>query len=91
MSRASGESNEDNTNHKRRRQRRRPISKRCVTTSRNQSSARNVSGTTDACVLAVKAEGRRRPLLRMVMTMTIAAVDALAAGTCVATRATGPV
>jgi hypothetical protein len=27
----------------------------------------------------------------MVMTMTIAAVDALAAGTCVATRATGPV
>ena len=66
-------------------------SKRCVTTSRNQSSARNVSGTTDGCVLAVKAEGRRRPLLRMVMTMTIAAVDALAAGTCVATRATGPV
>ena len=66
-------------------------SKRCVTTSRNQSSATNVSGTTDACVLAVKAEGRRRPLLRMVMTMTIAAVDALASGTCVATRATGPV
>ena len=66
-------------------------SKRCITTSRNQSSATNVSGTTDACVLAVKAEGRRRPLLRMVMTMTIAAVDALASGTCVATRATGPV
>ena len=66
-------------------------SKRCVTTSRNQSSARNVSGTIDGCVLAVKAEGRRLPLVRMVMTMTIAAVDALAAGTCVATRATGPV
>ena len=66
-------------------------SKRCITTLRNRSSATNVSGTTDACVLAVKAEGRRRPLLRMVMTMTIAAVDALAAGTCVATRATGPV
>ena len=63
-------------------------SKRCITTLRNRSSATNVSGTTDACVLTVKAEGRRQPPR---MTMIIAAVDALAAGTCVATRATGPV
>ena len=62
-------------------------SKRCITTLRNQSSATNVSGTTDACVLTVKAGGRQPRRMNVI----IAAVDALAAGTCVATRATGPV
>ncbi|CCO16760.1 unknown protein [Bathycoccus prasinos] len=89
--RASGESNEeDNTNHKRRRQRR-PIEEMYNYFTKPVKCNECFGYNRRVCA---HCQGRGKmtdQLLRMVMMMTIAAVDALAAGTCVATRATGPV